>query len=390
MQASTESWRGRVALMAAHCAGMIDLVALPVWVGALIAQYGFSPPQAGGLATIFLVGAVASSLFFAPRFNRLDARWLAIVGFALAGVAFLTASLFSGFAAMAVCHLVAGASVGCALSFTHGTIAHSGYAHRLFAIVGFALGVFAIVFLGATPNLIGAFGGEALFRVFAGIMTVAAIAAILAFPKASAGLDENLVEEVARLKPAVWFGVAGVSCMALTQAMMFSFIERIGLDHGFTREAVTGVLIALGFVNLFPAPLAALLERRVSSNAVLMAGPIAQAILAVAIALSSSFLGFAIPTAVFAAVMIFTHTFAFGVLAKLDPTSRALAGTPAMLIIGSAIGPILGGALVQFIGYPALGAAAVVIAIVAFALFSRVHAPPLSIAAAPKQVQLSR
>ena len=43
MQASTESWRGRIALMVAHCAGMVDLVALPVWVGALIAQYGFSP-----------------------------------------------------------------------------------------------------------------------------------------------------------------------------------------------------------------------------------------------------------------------------------------------------------------------------------------------------------
>ena len=59
MQASTESWRGRIALMVAHCAGMVDLVALPVWVGALIAQYGFSPQQAGGLATLFLLGAVA-------------------------------------------------------------------------------------------------------------------------------------------------------------------------------------------------------------------------------------------------------------------------------------------------------------------------------------------
>ncbi len=60
--------------MFAHCAGMVDLVALPVWVGALIAQYRFSPAQAGGLATLFLVGAVLSSLFFAPRFNRIDSR----------------------------------------------------------------------------------------------------------------------------------------------------------------------------------------------------------------------------------------------------------------------------------------------------------------------------
>ncbi len=54
MQSTTERWSGRLPLMVAHCAGMVDLVALPVWVGALIAQYKFAPQQAGGLATLFL------------------------------------------------------------------------------------------------------------------------------------------------------------------------------------------------------------------------------------------------------------------------------------------------------------------------------------------------
>jgi hypothetical protein len=31
---SSENWRGRIALMVGHCAGMVDLVALPVWMGA--------------------------------------------------------------------------------------------------------------------------------------------------------------------------------------------------------------------------------------------------------------------------------------------------------------------------------------------------------------------
>ncbi len=385
MQTSTESWGGRVALMVAHCAGMIDLVALPVWVGALIAQYGFSPAQAGGLATLFLIGAVVSSLVCAPRFNKIDARLMAAVGFALAAVAFFVASLLSGFAALVLCHVIAGASVGCALSFTHGTIAHSGHPHRLFATVGMALGVFAIVFLGATPNLIAAFGGPVLFRTFAGIMAVAAIAAIVAFPTATARSDEDIIEEVSHLRPAVWFGVAGISCMALTQAMMFSFLERIGIDRGFGREAVTGVLIALGFVNLFPALLAAFLEKRVSPHAVLLVGPIVQALIALAISFGGSFPAYAAPAVFFAAVMIFTHTFAFGVLSKLDPTARALAGTPAMLMIGAAVGPILGGTLVQSFGYGSLGVAAVIVAAIAVLLFSKVHAPHVPILNMPHE-----
>ncbi|MBV8105530.1 MAG: MFS transporter [Hyphomicrobiales bacterium] len=385
MRASTESWRGRIALMVAHCAGMIDLVALPVWVGALISQYRFSPQQAGGLATLFLIGAVLSSLFFAPRFNRVDPRLAAIAGFGLAAIAFLAASFVMDFASLAILHAIAGASVGCALSFTHGTIAHSRRPHRLFAIVGMALGVFAIVFLGATPNLIAAFGGAALFRTFTAVMAIAAVVAIISFPKATERRDGDLIDEVTHLRPAVWFGVAGVSCMALTQAMMFSFIERIGMDRGFGAAAVTGVLITLGFVNLFPAPLAAILEKRLSANAVLLAGPICQALIALAISFSGSFLGYAAPTVFLAAVMIFTHTFAFGLLSKLDPTARALAATPAMLMIGAAVGPILGGTLVQSFGYGSLGVAAVVIAAVAFALFSKVHAPHAPLVDAPRK-----
>ncbi|WP_456776880.1 MFS transporter [Bradyrhizobium sp. USDA 4369] len=371
---TTETWRGRIALMVAHCAGMVDLVALPVWVGALIERYRFSPQQAGLLATLFLLGAVLSSLVFAPRFNRMNTRLAATAGYAVAALVFLAASQTSDFALLAMLHALAGATAACGLSFTHGTIARSANPHRLFAIVGMALGVFAILFLGMTPNLVARFGGAALFVVFAGVMAVAAVAAALSFPKGVVCSEDDLIAEVSHLPRAVWFGIAGISCMALTQAMLFSFIERIGADRGFGAEAVTGVLIALGFVNLLPAPLAAVLERRLPARYVLLAGPVCQALIAVTITFGSGFLTYAVPTAIFAAVMIFTHTFAFGLLSRLDPTARALAGTPAMLMIGAAIGPILGGTLVQLFGYPALGLGAVIISSIAAVMFSRVFA----------------
>ena len=59
--------------------------------------------------------------------------------------------------------------------------------------------------------------------------------------------------------------------------------------------------------------------------------------------------------------MIFTHTSAFGLLSRLDPAARALAGTPAMLMIGAAVGPILGSTLVQSFGYQAPGLCAIAI-----------------------------
>lgn len=366
-----EKWPGRIALMVAHCAGMVDLVALPVWVGTLISAYKFDPQQAGGLATIFLAGAVLSSLVFAQRFDRINGRLAAAIGFAVAALAFGAASLQTGFVPMAVCHAIAGLAAGGALSFTHGTIGRSANPHRMFAIVGMALGVFAIVFLGATPNIVAAFGGAALFSVFAGVMALAAIVSALLFPVPAREIAKAATVAPQKLGRAVWAGVLGVSTMALIQAMVFSFFERIGADRGFGLEAVTAVLIALGFVNLFPAPLAAVLEKKLSAEKVVLAGPVLQAVLALAITLSATFAPYAVAGAVFVSVMIFTHTFAFGLLSRLDGSARALAATPAMLMVGAAIGPILGGTLVKSFGYPAIGIAACVFAVVAVALFSQ-------------------
>lgn len=382
----TDSKRGRIALMVAHCAGMVDLVALPVWVGTLIAQFRFDARQAGLLATLFLVGAVGASLVLAPRFNRLNGRIVATLGFAGAALGFGIASTTAAFGVLAALHALCGIAAGSALSVTHGTVARSGRPHRLFALVGIALGVFAIVFLGATPKLVAAAGGPVLFQVFAGVMAAGALVSAFAFPAPDASGGGHAPSHAgAPIPRVVWFGIAGIACMGLVQSMTFSFLERVGSDRGFGLQAVTGVLVALGIVNLFPAALAALLEKRWPARRVMLVGPVVQALLVVVIMNATGFAPYAVAASVFAAVMIFSHTFAFGLLAQLDRSGRALAATPAMLMIGAAIGPVLGGTLVQAFGYGSLGAAAVSIAAVAVFCFSRV--PPTAAAAVQREAR---
>lgn len=378
MSITTASMRGRIALMAGHCAGMVDLVALPVWVGTLIAVYRLDPQQAGLLATLFLAGAVLASVLLAPRLDRLNGRWVATLGFGAAALGFAFASTTMQFSQLAWAHGLSGIAAGAALSVTHGTIARSSRPHRLFALVGVALGVFAVVFLGVTTPLVAKLGGPVLFQVFAAVMAVGALIAALAFPVPDAPEGQPLLASsapaVGPIPAAVWFGIAGIACMGLVQSMTFSFLERVGSDRGFGLQAVTGVLIALGIVNLFPAGLAALLERRWSARAVVVTGPVLQAALVVVIMNSAQFAPYAGAASVFAAVMIFTHTFAFGLLAQLDRSGRALAATPAMLMAGAAIGPILGGTLVKALGYGSLGGAALLIGTVAVFCFSRIPA----------------
>ncbi|WAC70833.1 MFS transporter [Roseateles sp. SL47] len=365
---------GIFALMVAHCAGMVDLVALPVWIGALVQDFGRDPQQAGGIVTLFLLGAVVASIGIARQLAEVNGRFCAALGYGLAAIAFLAMPATQNISWIAALHFGAGLSAGAALSVTHGTIGRAGNPHRLFALAGMALGVFAIGFLGFAAPLVSEAGGAALFRLFAGVMATASCLSLVAFPalhKPSSGTTLG----APAIPAAAWYGVAGISLMALVQAMVFSFLERAGHARGFSVAQITSVLIAVGVVNLFPAAAAALLERRLHPSSVLLAGPIVQAGVAATLMGTAGFGAYAAAAAVFSAVMIFTHTFAFGVIGRRDRGGRAVAATPAMLMTGAAIGPVLGGTLVKHVGFWSLGIAAAVLACVSFACFLLAQRP---------------
>jgi len=367
------SWGARVSLVTGHMAGMIDQAALPIWVGILISGFAFAPAQAGGLATLFLGGVVISSVVLSPFFHRVPGRWMPTLGFGVSALAFYGMTGSSDFAPLAIGHFVAGFATGLALSFTHGTMGRTSNPHRIFALGGFLLGIFAVVFLGGSPVLIAKFGPPTIFSIFALAMGVGAVVAALFFPNVST--NEDVAADAARFNRPVWLVIAGIMLMALVQAMIFSFLERMGADRGLAPEQIQGVLIILGLVAITPALLAAFLEKRLPAIWVGVGGALAQGLVAVLIACSSGYLPYAVGAVAFPFIMLFTHTFIFGHLARLEPTGRAVAATPAMIMSGSTIAPLLGGVLVQTMGYPALGVTALVLDLIALALYAASRRP---------------
>jgi predicted MFS family arabinose efflux permease len=293
------------------------------------------------------------------------------------------------FEALALMHLLGGLATGVGLSITHGTVALSRNPHRMFGFMQVAVGVFGVVYMAVAPRIIGAVGGAGLFAIFGGIMLVACVVTALAFPNVQPARADAAVQapRAAPLPRAAWCAMAGISLMNVTQAMVFSFLERMGADRGFTPSDLHLVLIAVGVVNLAPGAVAAFLQHKLDPRKVVLGGAVAQAALAVALVSSTSFPVYAVAGAFFVSAVIFTHIFTFGVLAKLDPSGRAVSATPAMLMIGSAIGPVLGGTLVKFFGYGAIGWAAVAIDVMAFCFYLQLRRqaaqPPAAVAPIP-------
>lgn len=380
----TDSPRGRFALVVTYCAGTIDMVALPVWIGTLVGRYRLDPQQAGLLVTLFLMGVVLASVTLAPRFHRLNPRWVTSAGFAFAIPSLVATSHTDQYTAMATLHALAGFGVGMSISTVYGTIARSANPHRMFGLVTTALSLFAVAFLGVLPPWLAQAPRGAVFEVFAAVMAVGLAAALWSFPMPpsaqTASHGEAPQRPPARFSSRVWLGLLGIGAMTLVQAMCFSFLERAGIDRGFSIAAVTSVLVAVGIVNIFPAALAALLEKRVRTRLVLLFGPPLQALMVVGVMTATSFWPYAVAASSFVAVMLFTTTFAFGLIARIEPSGRALAAAPAVMMTGSAIGPILAGTLIQASGYGSVGIAACVVDVIAivgfFGLYRGIPAGP--------------
>ena len=230
--------------------------------------------------------------------------------------------------------------------------------HRLFAISFAALGFLAILLLATLPQLLITFDRSVLFLVFGTIMLIATVIAAVVF-RNPPSLEAQLKRP---FNKATWLMIFGIGIMTFNQSMVFAFVEVIGKIRGFESEAVLAVLIALGCINfLVPAPLAAFLQGRVSASLMTQIGPVIQAVLALGVTTATVMPIWGPSAAFFVTTQIFTHTFVFGLLSRLDPSGRATAATPAMALIGAALGPLVGGVLAQNFGFEALGMAAVAV-----------------------------
>jgi predicted MFS family arabinose efflux permease len=239
----------------------------------------------------------------------------------------------------------------------HGAMGRAPNPHRLLALGGLVLGIFSVIFYMVVPSLIATAGRTSLFEVMGGMMACVAVASI-AYPEVR-GHDQAAVRSASPPTSlmALWPLILGGACLALNQSIMFSFLERVGAGRGFGRDAVNGLFAAIGIVNLFPSAVAGLLQKRLPPIAVAVAAMIAQAGLAFTIAVSTTFAPYAIASAVYTSVIIFTHPFLFGLTAHLDPSGRTNALTPAMMMIGSALGPAVAGTVAQHLGFDGLGLA---------------------------------
>ena len=243
-----------VTLSAAYAVGYSGLVALPLWLGAVIDHFKIGEWIGGLLGSIYLLSVFVSTVALSMLFERFDRKRLILFGLILAAIGFMIVALSLGIPLLIAGLITAGSGLGICLGVASSTALVGPDPQRTFAYFSLALSVFVVIFYLLAPPVFTAFGFSALFIVLTGISLATALLVLKSFPELPRGRlrAESYIE--GRLKgqqaSRAYAALAAIGVYFVANAGIWSFVERIGRTNDLDTASIGHVLSLASFVSI--------------------------------------------------------------------------------------------------------------------------------------------
>ena len=353
-------------MVATATIGYASVNLLPLVLGSLIDTWGLDATSAGLVGTLELAGLAATSLALAGPLSRGPRRSWALVG---AGIALLgngASALVDAFAPLAATRLMAGLGEGMVLAAGNAAAAAAFDPERLFARVSLLSGLYFGGALVGLPYVTGPFGPGGGFAVIALTILVCTpwTRGLPPAPARERGVDARRAAH----RAAALLALLAILVLNAGQSGLWVFSERLGVRAGLSSEAVGAVLGVSTLLGLGGAALAAVLGTRYGRFRPLVVGIstyLACGLILVGVPREIPFIAANVAWGV---AFFFTLPYLLGTLAALDRRGVWTVAATAALGVGSALGPVLTGALMAR-GWSWVGWFVAISAPVALALF---------------------
>lgn len=369
--------RRLAAAFAATTMAYLPSLTLPWAISGRVSRLGLSTTAAGSLATIQL--AVLATVAIGAGFvvDRLPKRTAAMCG-AAAGLAGSLAVLFGPPGALVAGMVVAGAGFGLCCAVGSALIGGAGEPGRLSANLWFLLliaqaiiwptaplvsarhglqGVYAIIVIGTlilSPLLLATPAGAAPQAAATGVMT----------PGAKAPMDW----------PA--FGLMAICaiCFWLRDSATWTLAAQRGAALGVSDRQMSMTLLGCTLLGFAGPAAASFMGDRLGRTRTLLFGLVALTLVMTAIASARSPLLYRLGFLLWTAASTFAWTYVLEIAALLDRRGRVVAVCGGLMFAAAAIGPLIGGGLLD-----AWRGAALPVAITALGLLTLLTAAPAAL-----------
>jgi predicted MFS family arabinose efflux permease len=348
-------------VMGIGAAGM--LLVKPVIVGGLIDSFGYTPREAGLVAGIEMAGVGLGTLTVVLAGDRWNGRAIAATGAAIGLVGSIGPSLWSGFALVMACRLLAGLGCGVLVSVVISALAVTRDPDRSFSLYYMASAAAGALFFPTATALVGAFGVRGAY-LFVAALLLPVYALLGSVPVRRAARRHGSVERFP-------IGPAAVSLSAsviywIGTGAVWAFIERIGVAAGLAEATIGAILAASQITFVLGAFSASLLHTRIGRAIPAAAGVLLSILALGLIRVATNGPGFGAGVLLFTFGWMFFFPYLTGTMAAQDASGRiAVLGVPSQTL-GLALGPAIAGFLIRGSDYGTVilfGGAAYLVAI---------------------------
>jgi len=338
-----------VGTCAAQTAAMSLSILSPLILGAMIISFGVGEAEAGGLVTLELLVIGVTSMLLAPALTKLPLHSLAIVGSIIMLIFNVLSAEKTGFSELYGLRVAAGIGGGMVVATVNAAIARSRAPVLLYGVS------WAVVYLFTAAVAIAMSQNELTYPSairWCALVLAVVLPMLWLLPR---GKQERALTTLPAGTGVIGCGLLlGLALIGSSMMAYYAFVERLADAIGASASArgviVAGVQIGGIIGGAIAAPVAA---RFGVVKALLVAVTLHAAMIIIAVS-AADVLEMGIAAFCEAVLFILMIPLMLALAGELDREGRWAAAAGGTLVLSTAIGPLLGGMLIETVGYGAL------------------------------------
>jgi predicted MFS family arabinose efflux permease len=323
---------------------------LPLILGALADEYGFSNPQIGWIGGAehagMLLGAVSVSVL--GRWASYRALTAAGIAIALAGNGITLGA--TSFATFCTVRLFTGIGSGLCYSAAIAALSLTRQSARNFSIFVVVLVIANSLELWLIPDVISAWHARGIYAVL-GLLFLPPALLISYIPHQAARAAGNAGDAAPAIAanevPLAWTCLLGVVFFCVAASAFYAYAERIGISVGMSENSISNTLTLCNLFSLTGSMLAYALGRRWGQHRPQLGAIIVMIGVYVLWSMLLSKAAYISGVLIFFEVWSMASVYQLNTLTGIDPSGRYVALIPAAQGIGQSAGPFLAGSLLE-------------------------------------------
>jgi predicted MFS family arabinose efflux permease len=343
---------------------------LPLILGTLADEYGFSNPQIGWIGAAENAGMLLGSVSVSVLSRWASYRVLTALGIAIAVAGNATTLEITSFAPFCTIRLLTGIGSGICYSAAIAALSLTRQAARNFSIFVVVLVIANSLELWLIPDVAAAWHASGIYAVL-GLLFVPPAVLLTYIPK---GLGQPPPAGPGQGIPLAWFCLLGVVLFCVAASAFYAYAERIGLSVGMTESGISNTLTLCNLFSLTGSMIAYAVGRRWGQHRPQLAAILVMIGVYAAWAISLSVPAYLSGVLIFFEVWSMVSVYQLSTLTGIDPSGRYVALIPAAQGIGQSAGPFLAGTLLdQQLGFAHMLGVVALFAVGSLASYSGVY-----------------